>query len=350
MASCVAISPAPTMPTFWIRRGFAPSGTPAFFERRSTTVKAYTAARACGLVISSPSACSSAAYPSSSDQEPAPSISSSATDGARVAPCRASSTRARALRKIASASDQSGPARSIPPLLDELCGEGERLVDELHRLQQAVGEAELDRLLRGDQAILAQRVRDDQPHRRVRAGELRRELRPSPAGDDGERDLREADMADVRRDRARVAVERELETAAEAGAVDRGDGGVRQRADPGEEVVARARALARLVARRDPRELVHVGADAEDERLARQHHRRPVAGLELVDHRHRRLERGATEGRRLAVVLAVVDRDQRDRAGAGLDPVQLEDRVRHQARSQSTAQPMPMPMQSAVSP
>ncbi len=44
VASCVAIRPAPTMPTFSTRRGIA-SGTPApFFARRSTTVNAYAEA------------------------------------------------------------------------------------------------------------------------------------------------------------------------------------------------------------------------------------------------------------------------------------------------------------------
>ena len=53
---------------------------------------------------------------------------------------------------------------------------------------------------------------------------------PPQRGEDAEEDLGQAEMADVRRDRAGVAVERELDAAAEAGAVDRRDRRERQRA------------------------------------------------------------------------------------------------------------------------
>ena len=52
-----------------------------------------------------------------------------------------------------------------------------------------------------------------------------RELSAAPAGDDPEEDLGEADVAHGAGDRAEVAVERDLETAADGGAVDRGEGG-----------------------------------------------------------------------------------------------------------------------------
>src|SRR3954470_18831473 len=67
---------------------------------------------ACGPGSSSPTAASSRAYPSSTDQCCAPSIRSSATYGAGAAPCTASSTAVRARLKIVSASDQSGAVRS----------------------------------------------------------------------------------------------------------------------------------------------------------------------------------------------------------------------------------------------
>ena len=53
--------PAPTMPTFCTGRGFASGRFGGRFERRSTTVNAYADACACGAVISSAIACSSAA-------------------------------------------------------------------------------------------------------------------------------------------------------------------------------------------------------------------------------------------------------------------------------------------------
>ena len=55
------MSPAPTMPTFCTVRGFASGRSGGRFERRSTTVNAYADACACGAVISSAIASSSAA-------------------------------------------------------------------------------------------------------------------------------------------------------------------------------------------------------------------------------------------------------------------------------------------------
>jgi enoyl-CoA hydratase/carnithine racemase len=159
------------------------------------------------------------------------------------------------------------------------------------------------------------------------------------------RDLGKAAVTDVPRERARGAMQRELEPAAERSAVDRGDGRKRQRADAPEQLVPGADPLARVL---DVPELVDVGADAEDERLAREDGCFPVAVLQLLEHAVRRVERRAAERRRLAVVLAVVDRDDRGPAGR----VQVEDGVagHYWTFSQRIAQPMPMPMQSAVTP
>ena len=237
------------------------------------------------------------------------------------------------------------PVRLDALELAELAREAERLVDELDRCDQAVGDPELERLGRGQQLVLAQRVQHDHPRRGFGADQLRQQLRAAPGRDDRERDLGKADVADVRRECARGAMQRELETAAERRAVDRGDGRKRQRANAAEQSVPGANAVERVLRRADLCELVDVGSDAEDERLAGEDGRAPVAVLELVEHRDRGLERGAAERRRLAVVLAVVDRDERNRAGA----IQLE-ACRSYPFSQRIAQPMPMPMQSAVRP
>ena len=83
-----------------------------------------------------------------------------------------------------------------------------------------------------------ERVVDDQLHRRLGADQPRRELRATPAGDQAEEHLGEGDMAHGRGDRAVVAVERDLDAAAERGAVDRGERRVRERAEAAEELVA----------------------------------------------------------------------------------------------------------------
>ena len=75
-------------------------------------------------------------------------------------------------------------------------------------------------------------------------------------------------------------MECQLDPAAEAGPVDRGHGGIRERADPAEELMARAAALNRELAGRAG-ELRDVGARGEDERLSRDDERRPAAVFEL---------------------------------------------------------------------
>src|SRR5205085_10018259 len=137
-------------------------------------------------------------------------------------------------------------------------------------------------------------------------------------------DLGEPDMPHGTRDRPDAAMKGELEPAAEAGAVDRGHGRKGQGREAAEEVVAGTAPLAGELGGRAV-ELVQVGAGGEDERLPRDDERREVAALELTEHAAERRERGAAEERRLRMVLAVVDRDERDVARAR----QLELGVRH---------------------
>ena len=100
----------------------------------------------------------------------------------------------------------------------ELGGEGDRLVQELGRLDQAVGEAEFVGLWAGQHPVLAHRVRDDELHRRLDADQARHELGSAPGGNDPEEAFGAAEMPDRSRDRARLAVQRDLDTTAEAGA------------------------------------------------------------------------------------------------------------------------------------
>jgi hypothetical protein len=83
-------------------------------------------------------------------------------------------------------------------------------------------------------------------------------------------------------------------------------------------------ALARRV-----RKLGDVGSRGEYERLAGQDERRPVALLELREQALERVQRGPAEERRLRMILAVVDRDERQRAGVSeIDSLELELGVR----------------------
>ena len=122
-------------------------------------------------------------------------------------------------------------------------------------------------------------------------------------------------MAYPGRDRSRRAVQRQLDSAAEAGAVDRGDSRERQRAESPEQLVSCPRALDRALGR-DVRELGDVRARREDERLAGDDCSAEIPALELSEQTIERLERVLPEEGRLRPVLAVVDRHEREVARA----------------------------------
>ena len=174
-----------------------------------------------------------------------------------------------------------------------------------------------------------------------------------PSRDDPEEDLREADVAHRARERAEVAVERDLEAAAEGGAVDRGKRRVGEVANRPERVVPRLRGGARRARVSTSRELGQVGAGGEDERLAGEDEPAPASVAQPRHELAERLERGAAEDVRLLPVLAVVHRHERERPDAGRDLLEEElGRARQACRvfSHSNAAPIPRPMQRAVSP
>ena len=232
VASCVAIRPAPTMPT----SGLARLGVEVGLALRAPldeveSVEGRLRLRP-GQELGDRLLLRGGSPPRSSSRA-APSIRSSASSGAGDAPWTASSTWPRGAAHDVSSSDQVGLGALRRPVR-ELERERDRLVHELDRVEQPVGEAELDRAFARQQPVLAQRVQDDDltalsaPTRRGRAA-----CRPSagkmPRKTSGKPKWRTA--VEIVRCRA---VERELEAAAEAGAVDRSDGRERQRADPAE--------------------------------------------------------------------------------------------------------------------
>ena len=196
----------------------------------------------------------------------------------------------------------------------ELACEGNRLIEELGRLEQRVRDPQLRHLGRSEQAVLTHRVRNDHLDRGLRPDESRQELRSAPRGKEPEEHLRERELMHRAGDRARRAVERELDAAAEACAVDRRDGRKRQGTEPAEQLVTRTRAGDRPLSC-DARELRDIGSRGKEGRLAGDHRRAEVTGLQLAQQAVERSERGLAEERRSRRVFAVVDRDERDVAG-----------------------------------
>ena len=221
-------------------------------------------------------------------------------------------------------------------LVGQLVREGERLVDELRRLEQPVGDAELRDLPARQHSVLPQRIRHDHLDRSLRPDEPGQKLSAAPRGKEPEEDLRKRKVAHAGRDGSRRAVQRQLDTTTEAGAVDCRNGRERQRTQPAEQLVSRARTLARALGR-DVRKLGDVCARRKDERLARDDRGAEVSAFELTEQAVERLERVLPEERRLRPVLAVVDRHEREVAC----PRELELSDRRQGSP--TTRPRPYP-------
>ena len=176
----------------------------------------------------------------------------------------------------------------------------------------AVGEAELVRLGAGQHPVLAHRVLDDELHGGLGADEPRHELRAAPGREDAEEAPRAGEVADaveIVRASQCSAISTPPPRQAPLTAATVGNGSARIR--PKSSWPARLPSIA--CSRVALGNSVDVGAGGEDERLAGEHERRPVALLELGEHALERLERRAAEDGRLRVVLAVVDRHERER-------------------------------------
>jgi hypothetical protein len=216
--------------------------------------------------------------------------------------------------------------------------ERERLVQELDGLEERVREALLEGLLRVQHPVLTERVLDDERHRALGPHELRDQLRAAPAGDESQQHLGAGEMADVRRDRAVVAVQRDLDAAAHGGPVDRGERDERKIAQAAEELVSRLAALAGTLGR-DLAELADVRSDREDERLPGEHEPAPVARLQLPEQLLERAQSVLAERVRLLPVLTVVHGHERDRADARSDLLELEPR---RGASHRSGRPSPL--------
>ena len=111
--------------------------------------------------------------------------------------------------------DLGGPGQVRVLPREPVRGDRDRLLDEPLRLDDTVDKAELERLLRGEHLVLPQWVEDGELDGGLRPREPRRELGRSPGGDESEEALGRCEVADVVGDHAVVAVQRELDSAAE---------------------------------------------------------------------------------------------------------------------------------------
>ncbi len=204
--------------------------------------------------------------------------------------------------------------------VQDVRGPQERLLQEVRALEQRVGDAQVEDLLAAQLLVLVERVLDDHRDRALGADQVRQDGAAAPAGNQAEEDLGQREGRDGLRDGAVGAVQTDLDAAAHGRAVVVREGRDRQRREALEDVVAALADGERLVVLLQQLDTLEVGADREDERLAGDARADDGAGdgllLDLVDRRVQVGERLRTEGGRLGVVEAVVQRDEREAPGA----------------------------------
>ena len=268
---------------------------------------------------------------------------SSARYGAGAAPCSWPSSRARALRVTSATSERSASGRTLPAPSSIFSSRNAR--DSSRNStgsKHGVGEALLERLRPGEHPVLAQRVLDDELDRLLGADEPGDELRAAPPGNEAEKDLRASEVPDRRGDRPVVAMERDLDSAPERRAVDRGEGDEGKLAQAAEELVPCLASLAGALGS-DLSELVDVRADGEDEGLSGEQEPAPVSRSQVAEHLVERAQSLLAEGVRLLPVLAVVHRHERDRTDACVDALELEPGRRASHRSACSPRERPRP-------
>ena len=205
--------------------------------------------------------------------------------------------------------------------------------------EDVVDEPELERRLCADHAVLSQRVLDDEAYGGLGADEARCELRPAPGRDQAQEDLGKAEVPDIGADRAEVAVEGQLEPAAERSSVDRRERLERQPVEAAEQLVARTTPLPGPLGR-DLGELVDVGARAEASCAAREEEPPPVARPQAAEHVLQRPQRRLAERVRPASARLVRDRHGGDGAHAGVEPLEVEARAAMGAQMRVVGPPL----------
>jgi hypothetical protein len=229
--------------------------------------------------------------------------------------------------------------------------QAQRVFEKIDRFEQPVREAQGEGLFGAQGAVLIQRVVDHELEGLGTAEHSRCQLRAAPGRDDGEKHFGEGQGSGVAGNAPMIAVERDLESAPHADAVDCGEGRQRELAQAAEEFVPAATSAPREIGV-DSDEFLEVGAGGKNEGLARQHQPARLTARHRVEGALEVVEGRSPESRGLGVVLAVVDGHDRKAPGRGaLVPLQLEvgDLLAH-ARSQRTAAPMPSPTHMVVRP
>jgi hypothetical protein len=183
---------------------------------------------------------------------------------------------------------------------DHPCGPLERALQEVGRFEEDVGDTHLGGLLRLED-LLGERVLQDHLGGAGNADQVGQQLAAAPAGDEPDRDLGQ---------RAVMAVQGDLEAAAQRRTVDEREGRDGAVLEPGEHLVPEPTERERLGVLGDQRHAGDVRADAEDVRLAGQ---RDEGRVRLGGPGDRLVEAGQpgrAEAVRLFVVEAVVQGDQ----------------------------------------
>lgn len=204
--------------------------------------------------------------------------------------------------------------------LEDVRRPDQRLLQEVRALEDRVRDAEVEDLLALELLVLVERVLDDDRDGLVRADQVRQQRTAAPARDETEEDLGQREGREGLGDGAVRAVQTDLDATAHRGTVVVREGRHGQLRQPLEDLVAALADGQRVLVVLQQLDALEVGADGEDERLAGDADADDLAVrgllLDLVERGVEVRQRAGTEGGRLGVVEAVVQRDQRELARA----------------------------------
>ncbi len=279
---------------------------------------------------------------------------------------------------LAAAGDRRVPGRRVLPVVHPVDrnlaahhpgGPAQRLLQEVRRLEHRVGQTGGEGVRALEQGVVVQRVLHDDRDGAPRSDQVRQQVGAPPPGDQPEEALGQAHRGGAGGDGPVPAVQGQLEAAADGQAVDEAERGHLQLAQAAEHGVPETGHREGVGAATQQADATQVGARRQDERLARQAHRRQVPpGGHLVQGAVQGAQPGRSERVRPGVVPPVVQGQQRRGARAvrqvhladvdgGDDLVRELQRAAHAPPSPSyagfsqiTVPPMPIPTHMAVIP
>jgi hypothetical protein len=171
--------------------------------------------------------------------------------------------------------DGGGPFRCCAR--NNAASPGDRLRQEILRLEQRIRDAELEGFGAGQCAVVVQRVLDHHLHRILRPDQPRQKVHASPSGHQPQEGLGKCQRPGTRGHRAVGGLQGDFQAAAKCHAVDEGEAGNAQVGQHGVDLVAQLRHPQTVLTLLQLRDRGQICPGNEEVRLARYGYRRDLA-------------------------------------------------------------------------